>query len=230
LTVIDTSEGPQGTTSFSSYAFPPCFAAGTHIRPTHDFQPIETLAVGDLIWTADHGPLELRWIGSAQVAKVTEGPSPFDPVCIAAHAFGPGRPSRPLRVTQQHRVLVRGWRAGLLFDEPEVLVPARYLVNGSTITLGTPDEDLVYWHLLFDDHQIIDSEGLLSESFDPGAATLDNVSCAARDELVALFPQLARGRPAFAQPARRSLVKAEAAALFANPRFCTPRPEERRGA
>jgi hypothetical protein len=59
-----------------------------------------------------------------------------------------------------------------------------------------------YFHLLFDRHQIIRTEGAETESFRPGATTLNEVDLQTRDELLALFPQLGRDAEAFGAPAR----------------------------
>lgn len=211
LTVIASGEGPS--VPFADLAFPPCFAGGTKIRTDRGYRLIETLEVGDLVWTKDHGFQPIRWIGSSKVDASCEARSPFAPVRIRANTFGPKAPVRDLWVTQQHRILLTNWRINLLFDDIEALAPAKCLVNGSEITIEPAYPELKYWHILFDDHQLVDSEGLITESFDPGVTALSGMDNEIRGELIALFPQLARGAPAFPHPARRSLLPYEVKAL-----------------
>ena len=104
--------------------------------------------------------------------------------------------------------------AELLFGEDEVLVAAKDLVNECSIWVregGTVD----YFHLLFDEHQIIWSEGLQTESFHPGPVTLSGFDDGVREELFTLFPDLNPDTgPGYGASARPSLRSYEAAALF----------------
>lgn len=187
----------------------PCFVAGTLILTPEGEVPVESLLPGDLVMTHDEGPQPLRWIGQRQVAA--EGA--FAPVRIRAGTFGN---HRTLRVSPQHRVLVRDSLAELLFGEAEVLVSAKDLVNDRSITVesgGMVD----YVHLLFDRHQVVYSEGLATESFLPGPQTTQSFERAIVDEICAIFPEI---DPAtgigYSPSARRGLKGFEAQVLFAN--------------
>jgi hypothetical protein len=184
----------------------PCFVAGTRIRTPAGEIPVERLRPGDLVVTRDGGPQPLRWVGSRTVPA--EGA--FAPICINAGTFGR---HRALRVSPQHRILVRDARAELLFGEPEVLVAARDLVNGRSIT-RRPGGLVTYVHLMFDRHEVVWSEGLATESFQPGAQAGRMLDGPALDELLALFPELGTGGPA-CPAARRTLRAHEAQVLFA---------------
>ena len=106
---------------------------------------------------------------------------------------------RAFRVSPQHRLLLNDWRAQVYFGEDEVLIPAKAMVNGSTIRQVLPASGVTYIHLLFDRHEIIVSEGALSESFHPGEFGLQALDEAQRSEVESLFPgpELARRRAAF---------------------------------
>ncbi|MFT7594595.1 MAG: hypothetical protein ACI8R4_001916 [Paracoccaceae bacterium] len=94
----------------------------------------------------------------------------------------------PLMVSPQHRMLIEDWRAAYFCGLPEVFVPAKHLVNGTTVTQvegGTVD----YMHLLFERHEVIYAFGQPSESYFPGHA-LDVEDRAAQAELAVLFPRL----------------------------------------
>ena len=88
-----------------------------------------------------------------------------------------------------HRVLIRDPLVSLLTGEDEMLCAAKHLVNGRTI-LREAFGAVRYHHLLFDDHQVLTSSGCESESFYPGQVGLTGFDDAARQEVLALFPEL----------------------------------------
>ncbi|MEL6598485.1 MAG: Hint domain-containing protein [Pseudomonadota bacterium] len=193
LTVIETSEGPGGSsTPYSTYATPPCLTPGTRVRAEGGDVPVEALAVGDLVMTADRGLQTVRWIGTVTlpVGALADRPELW-PVRISAGAFGPGRPARDLTVSPQHRIALMDWRCELYFGQRTVLVPARHLVDGIKVRQDQPDAPVTYVHVMFDNHELIDCEGVLTESFQPGPVTLIGMAPGAREELLDLFPELA---------------------------------------
>lgn len=161
----------------------PCFVAGTMIDTASGPRAIETLRPGDLVRTLDHGLQPLRWIGTRTVS----GMGHFAPVRIAASALGN---DDDLQVSQQHRMLLRGWRAELMTGAAEVFVAAKHLVNGDTIRLN-PAPTVTYTHIAFDAHEIVLAAGIPSESLFLGPVALDALGPAARGELLAIFPELA---------------------------------------
>ncbi len=183
-----------------------CFADGTRIETPDGPVPIETLRPGMLVTTVDHGPRPIIWTG----CRTVPGTGPMAPVLIRKGALGN---SANIRVSPQHRILVAGWRAELMFGEAEVLVPALHLVNGTTI-IRSPCATVTYTHLLFDRHEIILSDGLASESFHPGTVALDRLGHAVRDEILTIFPELL-GATGHARTARRCLSAREARVLTA---------------
>lgn len=194
----------NGTVPISELAQIICFLRGTEIATPAGSRPIETLRPGEMVLTLDHGPQPLRWIG----CSIATGQDRLAPIRIAAGTLGN---ARDLWVSPNHRMLLTGWRAELLFGEPEVLAPAKFLVDDCRIR---PDPRPVaeYWHMLFDRHEIVFAEGAASESLHPGTVALDAVGEAARAEMLTLFPELAGGS---AQPtlSRYSLNRREAMAL-----------------
>jgi hypothetical protein len=174
-----------------------CFTAGTPVDTPDGPRLIEKLTPGDLVTTLGNGSQPLRWIGSRHVT-VTElllAPN-LQPVEFAAGVIGN---TGPLRVAPQHRLLLNDWRAQVFFGEDEVLIPATAMVNGRTIRQVLPASGVTYLHLLFDRHEVIVSDGALSESFHPGATGLLSLDEAERRELEQLFPgtELIRRRSAF---------------------------------
>lgn len=194
-------------TAFVTITAIPCFARGTMILTPQGERPVEALRVGDLVETRDHGPQPLRWIGSRRVAA--EGR--FAPVVIEAGTFGH---HRRLCVSPQHRVLLTHSMAELLFGEEQVLVAAKDLVNGCSVRIE-PGGEVEYFHLLFDQHQIVWSDGLETESFYPGPQTLPGFDAGVQAELVALFPEMdPQTGQGYGRSARPQIKGFEARALF----------------
>jgi hypothetical protein len=120
-----------------------------------------------------------------------------------------------LAVSPQHRLFLTGWRAELYCGCEEVLVKAAHLVRAGRLQQDAPDVAVTYHHLMFDRHQIINSEGLWSESYHPGPETLADHDAETLDELLTLFPQLARDPANGYGPIARPEATAQAAALLA---------------
>ncbi|MEM1299600.1 MAG: Hint domain-containing protein [Pseudomonadota bacterium] len=195
------------TITFSEIENIVCFTRGTMIRTASGEVAIEDLAEGDLIMTRDNGAQPLRWIGSQEVkAKGKKAP-----VTIKAGAMGN---DRDLKVSQLHRMLVTDWRAQLMFDEAEVLVAAKHLVNGDTIFVEENSDDVVeYFHMLFDGHEIVTANGAEAESFHPGEQGMGWMAEETREEILELFPQLRVELDGFGPSARTTLKAYEARAL-----------------
>lgn len=180
-----------------------CFRNGTHILTARGDVAVEDLRVGDMVMTRDHGLQPLRWIGSKQVtAELMHLFPQMRPVRISAGALGADLPTRDLYVSQQHRVLVGGKIVERVLGEPEALVAAKHLTEIDGIDIDDSAEELSYFHMLFDQHEIVCSEGAQTESLFTGPEAMKSVSPEARAEILALFPDLlAEGRAH--EPARR---------------------------
>ncbi len=183
-----------------------CFAKGTPITTERGEVPVKRLGVGDRVQTYDGGHNPIRWIGSSRVAlnRINDD---LVPIRFAPDALGPGQPARPVSVSPAHRILWRGAAAELLFGASEVLIPAKFLVNDRTILRDHGQRSVTYWHFMFDDHQIVFSAGLKSESFFPAPYAIGTMARNTRDELFRLFPELTHHDPGktmkLARPALR---------------------------
>jgi hypothetical protein len=174
-----------------------CFTSGTLVETPDGPRLIDELSSGDLVTTLGNGSQPLRWIGHRHVPVTEMLAFPdLQPVEFAAGTIGN---LRPLRVSPQHRMLLNDWRAQVYFAEDQVLIPAKAMINGRTIRQVLPADGVTYVHLLFDRHEIIVSDGALSESFHPGESGLQALDEAQRREIDRLFPglDLARRRAAF---------------------------------
>lgn len=172
----------------------PCFTAGVRLMTSKGQRPVERIAVGDLVQTADHGLQPVRWIGSRRLDSIDLAMAPqLLPVRICRGALGGGLPRRDLLVSPQHRMLVRSSVAQELFGADEVLVAAKHLVGLEGVEIAADTTEVTYLHVLFDDHQIVFAEGAQAESLYTGGEALKAVGEAARTEILGLFPQLDGG-------------------------------------
>jgi hypothetical protein len=134
-----------------------CFVGGTHIRTARGDVPVEALVVGDLVVTTsgDHRPI--RWLGHRTInCRLHSDSARVMPVRIAAHAMGVNRPARDLSVSPGHAICIT------VVDE--VLMPASALINDTTIA-QLDVEEVTYWHVELDSHDIILAENLPTESY-----------------------------------------------------------------
>lgn len=180
------SDGASGFVAFDGASLMAiCFVFGTSIKTQSGEVAIEDLSAGDMVLTMDHGYQPIRWIGS------TKRPATGDlaPILIRKGALGN---DRDLRVSPQHRMLLQGWQAELLFGETEVLATAKSLVNDHSI-IRVEGGEVEYFHILFDTHEIVWANGAPSESFHPGEQGWKALDEPTRDEIITLFPDLADG-------------------------------------
>jgi Hint domain-containing protein/VWA domain-containing protein len=172
-----------------------CFTPGTQILTPDGPVAIETLEAGDRVITRDHGVRPIRWIGATSLSPGYIAARPaLRPVLIRQGALGENVPQQDLRLSRQHRILVRDWRAEVMFGvEGGVLVPAFSLCNDSTVIEERPTEEVTYIHMAFDNHEVVYADGVEAESFHPVERMVSTLSSAQQEELYELFPDLRRG-------------------------------------
>lgn len=133
------------------------FFAGTHITLAGGAQaPVETLAIGDMILTRDHGPRPIRWIGQ-QTRRATGAAAPIRITAGTLHT------ARDLLLSPEHRLFIWQRHDALGTGRAEVLVKAALLVNGSTVRRDEGGH-LDSYQILFDSREIIFAEGIAVES------------------------------------------------------------------
>ncbi len=220
LTVTGTAEGPPNSggtsTPATTYATPPCFVSGTLIDTDKGPVPVERLRPGQRIRTLDEGyqPLLLSLATTLSADALARAPG-NRPIRICKDAIRPGTPARDITVSPQHKVLVDDWRAELFFGTDEVLVPAKYLVNGIDIRIDERPRGVTYHHLVFGKHQILSAHGLFSESFLPGRTSIDGLDKRAKSAFFEEFPHLGEGFEPYGATARPTIRQFEATMLAA---------------
>jgi len=191
-----------------------CFTEGTRIDTPAGRIPVQDLQPGDRLHTKDDGVQEILWVGRRRISGARLYAMPhLRPIRIRADAFGQGRPDGDLVVSPQHRLLVKGRAAELLFQTPEVLVAAEDLINDRSITIDHQLREVTYIHIMLDRHQVVWANGLETESFHPGNTSLDTVSPDQRVRLLEQFPAIEHDPFAYGDFARRNLSHSEAAIL-----------------
>jgi hypothetical protein len=135
-----------------------CFAAGTRILTVRGPVAVEALRPGDLIATvAGHGTVlaPLLFLGRRRF-HLAGNPhaAALAPVRVRAGALAENTPQRDLLVSPDHCLFLDG-----------VLVPARLLVNGASITALRGLTEVTYYHLELPSHAIVLAEGAGAESW-----------------------------------------------------------------
>lgn len=168
-----TRPGRQGGGGDSGSDGRACFLPGTRIQIPGGEVEVEKLCEGDLVRTSSGQACAVKQIFSWRVER---GPynswdADIAPVKIARSALAPNVPHRDLYVSPEHAIYMDG-----------ALVSARLLVNGRSIVRCEKHEadELNYFHIELEDHQVIFAEGAPVESF--------------LDEDMALFAPTFRGK------------------------------------
>ena len=154
LSLAETMSTPDGFGINFMLGDVSCFAAGTRIGTERGEVLVEELHLGDRVLIVGDGSSEpVVWIGH-RTADCARHPKPQQvwPVRIAAHALGPGRPSRDLWLSPDHAVFVNN-----------VLIPVKHLINGRTIS-QVPCDEVTYYHVELPQHSVLLAEGLPVES------------------------------------------------------------------
>lgn len=191
-----------------------CFTPGTKIATLKGEVHVAKLCAGDKVVTRDNGIQEIRWVGSKKIDwRVMTAYPHLKPVLVRQGSLGNDLPERDLMVSPNHRVLVANDRTALQFDEPEVLVAAKHLIGGNLVrsidSIGT-----TYIHFMFDRHEVVLSDGIWTESFQPTDTTLKGFGNSQRAEIFEIFPDLQtdEGKAKFGA-ARKTLTRNEASVL-----------------
>ncbi len=191
-----------------------CFTPGTLITTPDGSRPVETIRPGDRVSTRDDGAVEVLWTGARRMSGARLYAMPqLRPVRIRSGALGDGRPDGDLVVSPDHRLLISGARARALFNEAEVLVAARDLIDDRLIVSETALREVTYVHLLTERHQIVRANGMEAESFHPANADLDLIDPEERAALLRIVPGLEADPFRYGGYARRNLTASEAAIL-----------------
>ncbi len=168
-----------------------CFGEDTLIQTENGDVKVQDLCIGEKVLTLDNGYQPIKWIKSKSLNNSQlEAKSSLRPIRIKQNALGKGFPSEDLIVSPQHRILLRSKIVNRMCGSYEVLIAAKKLLPLSGVSIAYDVSEVKYYHFLFDDHQIVYSNGALTESLFTGPQALEAVGQEAKDELLELFPEL----------------------------------------
>ncbi|NNM57691.1 Hint domain-containing protein [Acidocella sp.] len=131
-----------------------CYARGTRIATGRGEVAVEDLRIGDAVPTMHAGMQKIKWIGMRGYAAPFANHAKVLPICVRAGALGEGVPSRDLFVSPGHAICIDG-----------VLVHAAQLVNGVSIIQMPRVDEVIYYHIELENHEVIFAENCPAESF-----------------------------------------------------------------
>lgn len=164
-----------------------CFCTGTQILTPTGYCGVETLSIGDYVLNDAGDPKQIKWIARSELSYGQLRRFPENkPMRIAADSIAEGIPFADLLVSPQHRVVLEGIQVELLFEVPKVLMAAKHL-GGTDVGSVVETEVSIYYHLLLDDHDMVVSNGLVSESVQLSAQSINGMSAEAQNSLCQEF-------------------------------------------
>ncbi|MEP7456740.1 Hint domain-containing protein [Phyllobacterium sp. SB3] len=133
----------------------PCFVRGTLIATPTGEIAVERLKAGDLISSLNNGTVAVKWVGNRAIdPKTLDKPRNDLPVRILAGAIAEDMPSRDLYVSPDHCMFVNG-----------SLVPAKLLINGTTVSQPITLNPIDYYHVELEQHDVIWANGAMAETY-----------------------------------------------------------------
>ena len=182
----------------TGFDYAPCYCRGTLIGTERGEKPVEKLKIGDQVMTKSGALRPIKWIGRRSYGgRFVMGRKDILPICIKAGALGDNVPRRDLWISPHHAMYLDG-----------VLIEAKDLVNGVSIVQAERVEEVEYFHIELDSHDVIIAEGALSESFidDDSRGMFHNVH-----EYRTLYPEAAPGLAQYCAPRHEDGYEVEAA-------------------
>jgi hypothetical protein len=132
-----------------------CFVAGTKILTSRGERPVESLRIGDSVKTLHAGEQKIKWIGTRSYdGRFIARNKAARPICIKQNAIDRNVPARDLFVSPGHAICIDG-----------VLVHAARLVNGVSVCHAAAVDNVTYYHIELESHEIIFAENCAAETF-----------------------------------------------------------------
>jgi hypothetical protein len=142
----------HGTTVITEVA---CYRRGTLILTETGQVPVEDLAIGDRVTTSSGEARPVKWIGHRSYSgRFVLARKDILPICIKAGALDENVPRRDLWISPHHAMYLDG-----------VLIESQDLVNGVSIVQADKVDEVEYFHIELETHDVIVAEGALSETF-----------------------------------------------------------------
>ncbi len=133
----------------------PCFVRGTLIATPDGEIAVERLKAGTIISSLNNGAVAVKWVGNRSIdPKTLDKPRNDLPIRILTGALGENMPSRDLYVSPDHCMFVNG-----------SLVPAKLLINGTTVSQPITLQPVDYYHIELEQHDVIWANGAMAETY-----------------------------------------------------------------
>lgn len=192
------------------------FAKGTWIMTPTGEVPVESLNTGDLVETLDGRARPVRMIVHRRL-DFDHDDDTHEPIEFKPGSLGPGLPKRALCVSPQHRILITPTVPENRQSAVGQLVAAKGLLHHHGLRQKNGCKAVEYLHLIFDQHEVIFSEGVATESFYPGPVAVGTLDQAAKSELTSIFPELFKVDREPLEPVRQLVGAGKAKRLFPRP-------------
>lgn len=208
FTVGATLGSYQSHTTGWQYSDVACFVGGTMITTDCGLVDVADLRPGSRVQTMDGTFQPVRLVLSRKIEPYELGENPkLRPVRISAGALGEFLPKRDLLISRQHRMVCNSPVTRRMFDAETAFVAAARLLDLPGVYVDDDIREVTYFHLVFEDHQVVLAEGALSESFLVCEKTITDLTPDSQAELFAIFPKLKRAKqyakPAVTLPSRK---------------------------
>jgi len=159
----------------------PCYCPGTLIRTIEGDVPVEDLVIGNEVLTHSGAMRPIKWIGRrSYAARFILGRKDVLPICFETGSLGDRAPIRDLWVSPHHAIYLDG-----------LLIEAKDLINDISIYQADVAEEVSYFHIELETHDVILADGAWAESF------LDNDSRTIfhnAQEFALLYPEAGRAQ------------------------------------
>lgn len=133
----------------------PCFLSGTFISTPLGEIPVEKLRKGDLVYIMNGNAVPVTWVGRRTIdPKAVDRLRDHAPIRIRPGALDHGTPNRNLYVSPDHCLFLSG-----------SLIPAKFLINGTSITQNATLEPFTYHHIELEQHSVLIADGAYAESY-----------------------------------------------------------------
>ncbi|MCK0101817.1 Hint domain-containing protein [Pseudohalocynthiibacter sp. F2068] len=188
-----------------------CFLRGTYIRTPKGEVPVETLRAGDLVTNSKGKQIALRWVSSRKLSPTNLMLEPkYRPIRVPEGSFGNNKPFADLWLSPLHRIVVRGWEVELYFGEVEVFAATKHVVQNQTTSRSARFRNIEYFHLLFDQHDVVLANGLETESLFPGDTAIASLTEDERNKLDQILEEQGHSIDNYGSTALPTVTKHEA--------------------
>jgi len=145
---------PLNNGTLDAVDFTYCYLKDTLILTPEGKKKIQELNINDEILNHDQKSIKIKWIGKQIINPVFAKLNKELPIKISANAIDINIPERDLFLSPDHSIFLEG-----------LMINAKALVNGHTIyQVSEWKDDVEYYHIMTENHEIIYSEGVPSET------------------------------------------------------------------